>query len=328
MRAFLLRSYGSADALRLTQVQKPEPAAGEVLVKVHATSVQPYDWHLMRGQPYIARLMGGGPGLRRPKISILGADVAGTVESVGEGVTAFQPGDEVYGMPKQGGFGEYTCVPAGELVPKPRNLSFSQAAAVPMAANTALIALRDCYPGQNVLINGASGGVGTFAVQIAMALGAKVTAVCGPRNLAMVASLGAEEVIDRTREDFTQRRQRYDLLLDVAGGPSTAACRRALTPKGAHVLVGGPGGRWLSPAGRMLATMLAGPFVSQRVAVADVVRCTDNHRNLTTLTTLLESGQITPVIDRGYPFEQIPDAIRYQEQGRSAGKVVITFGDS
>ncbi|GAT68086.1 NADPH:quinone reductase [Planomonospora sphaerica] len=327
MKAFVLRSYGSPDALQLTEIDKPVPAADEVLVRVRATSVQPYDWHLMRGEPYLARLMGGGPGLFGPKIRILGADIAGQVEAVGRDVTEFRPGDEVYGMPKQGGFAEYACVRAGELVPKPKNLSFEQAAAVPMAAGTALLGLRDdgrIQPGQDVLVNGASGGVGTFAVQLAKAFGARVTAVCGTRNVELVRSLGADEVVDYTAEDFTRRGRRYDLLLDCAGSHPASAYRRALTPKGAHVIVGGPGGRWLQPMGRIISALAASPFVSQRTALTDVVRCTENKRNLTTLAGLIEDGRLTPVIDRSYPFEEIPAAIVYQEQGHATGKVVVT----
>ncbi|MBG0820368.1 NAD(P)-dependent alcohol dehydrogenase [Planomonospora sp. ID91781] len=327
MKAFVLRSYGSPDALQLTEIDKPVPAADEVLVRVRATSVQPYDWHLMRGEPYLARLMGGGPGLFGPKIRVLGADIAGQVEAVGRDVTEFRPGDEVYGMPKQGGFAEYACVRAGELVPKPKNLSFEQAAAVPMAAGTALLGLRDdgrIQPGQDVLVNGASGGVGTFAVQLAKAFGARVTAVCGTRNVELVRSLGADEVVDYTAEDFTRRGRRYDLLLDCAGSHPASAYRRALTPKGAHVIVGGPGGRWLQPMGRIISALAASPFVSQRTALTDVVRCTENKRNLTTLAGLIEDGRLTPVIDRSYPFEEIPAAIVYQEQGHATGKVVVT----
>ncbi|MEV0597533.1 NAD(P)-dependent alcohol dehydrogenase [Nonomuraea cavernae] len=327
MKAFVLRSYGSPDVLELTDVDTPVPADDEVLVQVRATSVQPYDWHFMRGEPYIARLM-GGLGLRRSKIDILGADVAGQVEAVGRNVTEFRPGDEVFAMPKQGGFSQYVCVRESELAPKPKNLTYEQAAAVPMAANTALLALRDqgrVQPGQKVLVNGASGGVGTFAVQLARAFGAQVTGVCSTRNLDLVRSIGAHEVIDYTREDFTRNGRRYDLLLDNAGNHPGAACRRALTPEGTHVVVGGQAGRWLQPVGRMISTFAASPFVSQRIARADVVQCTENKRNLLTLTELIETGKITPVIDRTYPFEDIPAAIRYQEEGHAPGKVVITI---
>ncbi|RCG25065.1 NAD(P)-dependent alcohol dehydrogenase [Sphaerisporangium album] len=327
MKAFVLRAYGSPDVLELADVPTPAPGDGEVLVRVRATSVQPYDWHHMRGQPYAARLMGGSLGPRRPRIRILGADVAGEVEAVGKEVTAFRPGDEVFGMPKQGGFAEYVCVRESELAPKPASLSFEQAAAVPMAAGTALLGLRDkgrLRPGQTVLVNGASGGVGTFAVQIAKAFGAEVTGVCGPRNLDLVRSIGADEVIDYGTRDFTRDGLRYDLLLDIAGGHPAWACRRALTRKGTQVLIGGPPGRWTQPAGHMFATLALSPLMSHRAVLADVVRCTTTKQNLLTLTDLIETGRVTPVIDRTYPFEDIPEAVTYQERGHAAGKVVIT----
>ncbi|GII33454.1 NAD(P)-dependent alcohol dehydrogenase [Planotetraspora mira] len=326
MKAFVLRSYGSPDVLDLTEIDRPVPGEDEVLVRVRATSVQPYDWHHMRGEPYIARLMGGSLGPRRPKLDILGADVAGQVEAVGGRVTGFRSGDEVFAQIKQGGFAEYVCVQAAELAPKPRNLSFEQAAAVPLAANTALIGLRDVgriQPGQKVLVNGASGGVGTFAVQIAKAFGAEVTGVCGPRNVGMVRSIGADDVIDYTKEDFTRDRRGYDLLLDNAGSRPGSACRRVLKPKGTYVAVGGPASRWFQPAVRVFSAVAMSPFVSQRMAVADVVGCTENRRNLMTLTELIEDGKVTPVIDRCYPFEEIPAAIRYQEEGHAQGKVVV-----
>ncbi|MEU7002781.1 NAD(P)-dependent alcohol dehydrogenase [Nonomuraea sp. NPDC046570] len=326
MKAFVLRSFGSPDVLDLTDIDQPVPGDDEVLVRVRATSVQPYDWHLMRGEPFIARLMGGGPGLRKPKISILGADISGEVEAVGKDVTEFRPGDEVFAMPKQGGFAKYACVRESELAPKPKNLSFEQAAAVPMAAGTALLGLRDegrIQPGQRVLINGASGGVGTFAVQIAKAFDAQVTGVCSTRNADLVRSIGADEVVDYTKEDFTRRGQHYDLLLDIAGSRPGSACRRVLTPKGIYVAVGGPGSRWLQPVGHVFSALAMSPFVSQRMVIADVVRCVQNRQNLMTLTHFIEDGRITPVIDRCYPFEEIPAAIRYMEQGHAPGKVVI-----
>ncbi|RVX41679.1 NADPH:quinone reductase-like Zn-dependent oxidoreductase [Nonomuraea polychroma] len=329
MKAFVLRSYGPPAALQLVDVDRPEPGPGEVLVRVRATSVQPFDWHLMRGEPYVARVMPGGPGLRKPSITILGADVAGEVEAAGKDVTEFAPGDEVFAMSKQGGFGEYVRVSAAELAPKPRNLSFEEAAAVPLAANTALVAVRDrggVQPGQKVLVNGASGGVGTFAVQLAKAFGAHVTGVCSSRNVDLVRSLGADEVVDYTKEDFTRLGRRFDLVVDNASSRGASAYRRVLKPKGVHVLVGGPGGRWLQPAGRMFATLAAGLFLPHKVALADVIACTaeENRRNLVTLTRLIEDGQVNPVIDRQYPFEEIPAAIRYQEEGRAPGKVVVT----
>ncbi|MFC4111604.1 NAD(P)-dependent alcohol dehydrogenase [Nonomuraea zeae] len=327
MKAFVLRSYGPPDALRLTEIDRPSPRDDEVLVRVRATSVQPYDWHLMRGEPIIARLMGGGPGLVKPKIAVLGADVAGEVEAVGKDVTEFAPGDEVFAMPKEGGFSEYVCVKESDLAPKPASLSFEQAAAVPLAAGTALLAIRDqgrLQPGQRVLVNGASGGVGTFAVQLAKAFGAHVTGVCSTRNTDLVRSLGADEVVDYTKEDFALSGERYDLMVDIAGSHSGSACRRVLTRKGILVVVGGRGSRWLQPAGHAFSILASGPFVSQRMALADVIRCKDTKRNLVTLTEYIEDGRMTPVIDRSYPFAEIPAAVRYSEEGHAAGKIVVT----
>jgi NADPH:quinone reductase-like Zn-dependent oxidoreductase len=327
MKAFVLRSYGPPSALKLMEIDRPVPGDDEIVVRVRATSVQPYDWHLMRGEPYIARLFPGGLGLRKPAIAILGADVAGEVEAVGKAVTGFQAGDEVFAMTKQGGFGEYVRVRADEVAPKPRNLSFEEAAAVPLAANTALIALRDVgrlQPGQKVLVNGASGGVGTFAVQLAKALGAEVTGVCGHRNVDLVRSLGADEVIDYTKEDFTRQARRYDVVVDNAVSHGPSAYRRVVKPKGVHVLIGGRGGRWLQPAGSMFALLAAGPFLPHKVGQADVVACKENRRNLLALTELIEDGKVRPVIDRQYAFEEIPAAVRYQEEGHAAGKVVVT----
>jgi NADPH:quinone reductase-like Zn-dependent oxidoreductase len=303
------------------------PADDEVLVRVHATSINPYDWHNMRGQPYIARLMPGGLGLRGPKLSILGCDMAGRVAAAGRHVTGFSPGDQVYALLPQGGFAEYVSVPQSLLAPKPENLSYEQAAAVPAAAITALLGLRDqgrLQPGQKVLVNGASGGVGTFAVQIARALGATVTGVCSAPNAGLVRSLGAAEVIDYATADFTRQDQRYDLLLDVAGRPRAQASRRALKPSGTFVAVGGPPGRWLQPAAHMFAALALAPLVSQRMVMADTVRSTRHQHNLATLTGLIEDGKVSPVIDRSYPFADIPAAISYQEQGHARGKVVIT----
>ena len=328
VKAFVLRSYGSAELLELTDVDEPAPGDDEVLVRVLATSINPYDWHHMRGQPYIARLMPGGPGLRGPKRRILGCDIAGRVEATGQNVTGFSSGDEVFALLPQGGFAEYASVPQHLLAPKPKNLSHEQAAAVPMAAITALLGLRDAgrlKSGQKVLVTGASGGVGTFAVQIARALGADVTAVCSGPNTSLVRSLGAAEVIDYTTTDFTRQEQRHDLLLDIAGSRRAQASRRALKPKGAFVAVGGPAGRWLQPAARIFAALALGPLVSQRMVMADTVRCTQKKDNLITLTELIEDGKVTPVIGRTYPFADIPAAVKYQEQGHAQGKVVITM---
>ncbi|MGJ6969101.1 NAD(P)-dependent alcohol dehydrogenase [Streptosporangium sp. G11] len=327
LKAFVLRSYGSPDVLDLTDIDMPVPGDDEVLVRVRATSVQPYDWHHMRGEPYVSRLM-GGLGLRKPRISILGADMAGQVEATGRNVTGFRPGDEVFALLEQGGFAEYVCVREDELAPKPKNVSYEQAAAVPMAGSTALLGLRDegrIQPGQKVLVNGASGGVGTFAVQLARVFGAEVTGVCSTKNMDLVRSIGAHKVIDYTKEDFTRNGQRYDLLLDIAGNRPASACLRALTPKGTHVLIGGPGGRWLKPVDHIFSVLAVSRFVSQRAAMVDATRCPQNKQNLMMLAELIEAGKITPIIDRGYPFEEIPAAVRYQEAGRSPGKVVITL---
>ncbi|MFB4277347.1 NAD(P)-dependent alcohol dehydrogenase [Nonomuraea sp. MTCD27] len=329
MKAFVLRSYGSPDALELTDVDKPAPAPGEVLVRVRATNVQPWDWHLMRGEPYVARVMPGGLGLRKPKITILGADVAGVVEAVGKGVTEFGPGDEVFGMPPKGGaLAEYVCVAESEVAPKPENLSFEQAAAVPLAAITALLGVRDhgrIRPDHRVLVNGASGGVGTFAVQLAKAYGAHVTGVCSSRNVDLVRSLGADEVIDYTKEDFTRGGRPYDVIIYNAGTRSFSECRRVLKRKGICVLVGGSASRWLQPAGRIFATLAMSAFVPQKAAMADVVGNKETRRNLIELTDLIEDGKVTPVVDRTYPFEDVPAALRYSEEGHAPGKIVITM---
>ena len=328
MKALVLGSYGSPDHLDLTAVDTPVPAADEVLVRVRATSVNPYDWHHMRGEPRVARMMPGTLGLRAPKLRILGGDMAGQVEAVGEDVTEFRPGDDVFALLEQGGFAEYVSVPERLLARKPGNLSYEQAAAVPMAATTALLGLRDVAridPGQKVLVNGASGGVGTFAVQIARALGARADAVCSLPNADLARSIGADDVIDYTSQDFTRSGRRYDVLLDIAGSRPVFACRRVLAPRGTLVLIGGPAGRWLQPAGHMFSALAMAPLVSQRVAMADTVSCTAKKQILMTLTTLIEDGKITPVISRRYPFHDIQEAVRYQEQGHAAGKVVVTI---
>jgi NADPH:quinone reductase-like Zn-dependent oxidoreductase len=329
MKAFVPRSYGSPDHLNLTTVDTPVPATGEVLVRVHATSVNPYDWHHMRGEPRVARLMPGTLGLRAPKLRILGCDVAGQVETVGPDVTGFRPGDDVFALLEQGGgFAEYVSVPERLLARKPGNLSHAQAAAVPMAATTALLGLRDVgriEPGQQILVNGASGGVGTFAVQIARALGARADAVCSSPHADLVRSIGADHVIDYAKEDFTRSVRRYDVLLDIAGGRPVSACRRVLTPRGTLVLIGGPAGRWVQPAGHVFASLAMGPLVPQRIALADTISCPAKKQILMTLTTLIEDGKVVPVISRTYPFHDIAEAVRCQEQGHVPGKVVITL---
>lgn len=327
MKAYVLRSYGSPDVLELRDIDRPAPGPGEVLVRVRAASVQPADWHLMRGEPYVSRLMPGFLGLRKPKITILGADVAGVVEATGPGVTGFATGDEVYAMLAMGGgFAEYVCVPESELAPKPATLSFEEAAAVPLAAGTALLALRDqggVRPGSRVLVNGASGGVGTFAVQLGKAYGAHVTGVCSTRNVDLVRSLGADEVIDYTKEDFTRDGQVYDVLLYIAGNRSFSECRKVLTRKGVCVMIGGAATRWLQPAGRVSAALAASAFVSQKAALTNVLACRDNRGNLDELTELINDGRLAPVVDRVYDFGELPAAVRYQEEGHAPGKVVL-----
>ncbi len=328
MKAFVLRSYGSPEHLDLTDLDTPVPAADEVLVRVRATSVNPYDWHHMRGEPRIARMMAGTLGLRAPKLRILGCDMAGQVEAAGKDVTQFRPGDDVFALLEQGGFAEYVSVPERLLARKPGNLSYEQAAAVPMAATTALLGLRDVgriEPGQKVLVNGASGGVGTFAMQIARALGARADAVCSSPNADLVRSIGADDVIDYARTDFTRSGRRYDVLLDIAGSRPVFACRRVLAPRGTLVLIGGPAGRWLQPAGHVFSALAMAPLVSQRIAIADTVSCTAKKQILMTLTTLIEDGKVIPVISRRYPFRNIQEAIRYQEQGHVPGKVAVTI---
>ena len=325
MRAFVYCNYGPPGVLRLATIEKPAPANGEILIRVRAAAVNPLDWHYMRGVPYVMRLESG---LRKPALMRLGVDFAGTVEAVGAGVTRFEPGDDVFGG-RTGAFAEYVVVrEAGALVHKPANVTFEQAAAVPIAAITALQGLRDkggVAPGQKVLINGASGGVGTFAVQMAKHFGAEVTGVCSTRNVELVRSLGADHVIDYTRTDFTQGTARYDVLLDNVGNHAVSACRRVLTANGRYVLVGGGGPndhRWIGPFGRVIPMYATAPFVTQdmRMFIAGL-----NARDLATLATLMQDGKVTPVIDRRFSFGDVPDAIAYLEQGRARGKVVITL---
>lgn len=327
MKAFVLRSYGSADQLELTDVEMPTPADDEVLVRVRASSVNPYDWHLMRGEPYVARLLPGGMGLLGPKLRILGCDMAGEVEAVGSGVTAFHPGDAVLGLLDHGGFAQYVSVSEKLLVRVPRGLSLEQAAAMPMAAVTALVAVRDVArvrPGHKVLVNGASGGVGTHAVQIARALGAEmVTGICSARNAALVRSIGADQVIDYDSHDVRGAGGRYDVVIDIAGRRPVTAYRRILARDATFVVVGGPAGRWLQPAGHLAASLALARFGPHRVAWADAVGCPAKQAALKTLTELVEGGALMPVIDRRYPFDDLRAAITYQEAGHAAGKVVL-----
>jgi NADPH:quinone reductase-like Zn-dependent oxidoreductase len=325
MKAIVYHQYGSPSVLGLREAEEPTPRADEVLVKVRAASVNPADWHLLRGEPYVARLQ---LGLRKPKVRVLGCDVAGQIEAVGETVEMLRAGDDVFGSPFMNGFGvfaEYVCVSEDLLAPKPANLSFEQAAAVPLAASTALQGLRDhggIAPGQKVLIIGASGGVGNFAVQIARAFDAEVTGVCSNRNVEMVRSLGADHVIDYTREDFTQCGQRYDLIFQLAGTRSPSECRRALAPKGTLLLSSGESeGRWIGPVGRIIKALALSPFVSQKMASFTVK---PNKEDLGFLKQLIEAGKLQPVIDRTYPLSETPEAIGYLENGHARGKVVIT----
>jgi NADPH:quinone reductase-like Zn-dependent oxidoreductase len=323
MKAIVYCDYGSADVLRLASIEEPAPNDDQLLVKVHAAALNPLDWHFVRGTPYLMRLQAG---LRKPKAIQLGVDFAGTVEAVGRNVTAFKPGDEVFGG-KTGAFAQYLCVRADRaVVLKPANLTFEQAAAVPIAAVTALQALRDkgqVKPGQKVLINGASGGVGTFAVQLAKTLGADVTAVCSTRNLDLVRSLGADRVIDYTKQDFTSGGQRYDLILDNVANRSLAEFRRVLTPKGKYVMIGGGGpndGKWIGALGRPVLALAQSPFIGQQMGM---MLAELNKQDLTTLGDLMRAGKVTPVIDRRYGLSEVPAAIRYLEEGHARGKVVI-----
>ena len=321
MKAIVHQEYGPPDLLACEDIPKPARGDSEVLLRVRAASVNPLDWHSVRGLPYALRI---GNGLRTPKKSVPGVDVAGVVEAIGVGKPHFRPGDEVFGVCK-GACAEYACAKADRLVPKPAKLTFEQAAAVPVAALTALQSLRDrgrVKDGQSVLIVGASGGVGTFAVQIAKALGAVVTGVCSTRNVDLVRSIGADDVIDYTRDDFTRSGQHYDLIVDMAGTHSLSECRRALTPRGTYVVVGAPSGKWIAGPDRFLRALLLSVFVPQRIVpfVASA-----NNADLVTLKDLLEAGQVTPVIDRRYSLTQVPQAIAYLEQGHARGKVVISL---
>jgi NADPH:quinone reductase-like Zn-dependent oxidoreductase len=325
MKAMVNMKYGPPDVLELTEVERPTPKDDEVLVKVHAASVNPADWHLLRGTPYIARLQ---LGLRKPKDRVLGCDVAGRVEAVGNNVTTLRPGDGVFGSPFMRGFGafaERVSVSEDLLAPKPANLSFEQAAAVPLAASTALQGLRDhggIEPGHKVLIIGASGGVGTFAVQIAKSFDAEVTGVCSTRNVEMVRSLGADHVIDYTQEDFARNGQNYDLIFQLAGTRSPTECRRALTSRGTLVQISGDSDdRLIGPMDRIIKALVLSPLVSQKMASFTVK---PNKEDLQFLKQLIEAGKLTPVIDRTYPLSETPEAIRYLENGRARGKVVIT----
>jgi NADPH:quinone reductase-like Zn-dependent oxidoreductase len=322
VKAIAQDSYGSTDVLELRDIDKPEIANDEVLVRVRAAGVDRGVWHLMTGLAYPIRL--AGYGLRRPKNPVRGRELAGRVEAVGKDVTRFRPGDEVMGI-GEGSFAEYAPAREDKLAAKPANLTFEQAAAVPISASTALQALRDhghVQSGQKVLVIGASGGVGTYAVQLAKAFGAEVTGVCSTAKVDVVRSIGADHVIDYTREDFADGRHHYDLILDIGGNSSLSRLRRALTPHGTLVLVGGEGGgRWLGGLDRQLRALLLSRFVGQKLRWF-ISR--EDYQHLMLLKDLIEAGKITPVIDRTYPLVDAPQAIRYLEQGQAIGKIVIT----
>jgi NADPH:quinone reductase-like Zn-dependent oxidoreductase len=322
VKAIVQYVYGSADVLELRDIDKPVVGDDDVLVRVHAAGVDQSVWHIMAGLPYPIRLAGFG--LRAPKTPVRGYDVAGRVEAVGASVTGFQPSDEVFGTCR-GSFAEYACAQADRLAPKPANLTFEQAAAVPISGYTALQAVRDqgkVRPGQGVLIIGAGGGVGTFAVQVAKVFGAQVTGVCSTTKVDLVRSIGADHVIDYTREDFADGHHRYDVILDIAGNRSLSHLRRALAPRGTLVIVGGEGGgRWLGGIDRQLRAHVLSLFVRQKLGTWI---SKERPEDLKALHELLEAGKVTPVVDRTFPLNEVPEAIRYLRDGRAHGKVVIT----
>ena len=318
MKAIVYKKYGSPDVIQLKDIEKPTPKDDEVLIKIHAASVNAYDWHFLTADIFLIRLMGGG--LLKPKNTRLGADMAGRIETVGKNVKQFQPGDEVFGMVK-GSFAEYACAPESALALKPVNTSFDEAAAIPMAAITALQGLRDeghIRAGQKVLINGASGGVGTFAVQIAKSFGAEVTAVCSTRNLEQARSIGADHVIDYTKEDFTKNGQQYDLVFAANGYHSLSAYKRALTPKGIYIMAGGS-------MAQIFQSMLMGSMMSEtggrKMAGVSAKR---NQNDLVFIKELFEAGKVKSVIDRRYPLSDAAEALRYLGAGHARGKVVIS----
>jgi NADPH:quinone reductase-like Zn-dependent oxidoreductase len=322
MKAIVYEKYGPPDVLQLKEIEKPAPKDNEVLVEVHAASVNAYDWHLLSADIFLVRLMGRG--LLKPKNTIPGADIAGRVEAVGRNVKQFQPGEDVFGdiaAYGNGGFAEYVSVPETALAHKPANLSFEQAAAVPMAAVTALQGLRDhgqIQPGQKVLINGASGGVGTFAVQIAKSFGAEVTAVCSTGNLGQARSIGADQAIDYTLEDFTQNGQQYDLILAANGYHSLSDYKRALTSRGIYVMAGGS-------MAQIFEAMFLGSWMSKKGGKKmGGVSAKTSKKDLALLKELLEAGKVVPVIDRCYPLSEAAEALRYLGKGHARGKVVIT----
>ena len=325
MKAIVQDKYGSAEVLELRDVEKPQPGDDELLIRVHAAGVDPGVWHLMTGLPYLVRVMGFG--IRRPKIRIRGSDAAGVVEAAGRNVIQLKLGDPVYGT-CDGSFAEYACAKAERFAPKPANLSFEQAAAVPISGMTALNGLLDAgklQPGQEVLVIGASGGVGTYAVQLVKAFGAVVTGVCSTSKVELVRSIGADEVIDYTREDFTDGTRKFDLILDTAGRRPLSQLRLALKPQGTLVIVGGEGGdRWLGGFQRQIFAPVRSRFTEQKLLG---LMFKERHQDLMRLKDLIEAGKLTPVIDRTFPLREAPQAIRYLEQGHACGKVVLSVSN-
>jgi NADPH:quinone reductase-like Zn-dependent oxidoreductase len=324
MRAVVYNEFGPPDVLQIQDIEKPLPKENEVLVKVRAASVNPYDWHMIRGTPFLMRAMMAG--LWKPKNPRVGIDCSGTVEAVGKQVTQFKPGDNVFGG-KAGALAEYLCVPATEgIALKPANVPFEEAAGVQVAGCTALQALRDTgkvEAGQKVLINGASGGVGTFAVQIAKSFGAKVTGVCSTRNVELVRSLGADRVIDYTKEDFTKSDEHYDLIIDNVGIQPLSAFRAVLKPNGIYIMIGAGGptdGGLFGPMGRVMKASLMSPFIGQKMGM---MMAKVSQSDLNVLADLMESGRVTTVIDRSYPLSEVREAVRYLETGRARGKVIV-----
>jgi len=320
MKAIVCRSYGPPDMLECRDVPTPEPKQDEVLIRIRAASLNPIDWHLMRGEPYFLRVMAG---LRAPKVTRLGVDGAGVVTAVGSGVTDLAIGDEVFGACR-GAFAEYACAQARQLAAKPKAVAFEQVAATPVAALTALQGLRDkgrVQAGQWVLVNGASGGVGTFAVQLARTFGAHVTGVCSTKNVALVTGLGADRVVDYTQEDFTTAGCRYDIVVDCVGNHRFAAVRRVLNTNGIHVVIGGASGRWMIGA----LSGLAGAVMASRFRRHKVVPfvANANRADLSTIAKMIDEGTVVPIIDRRYELADVSDAIRYLEQGHARGKVVV-----
>lgn len=320
MKAFVYKRYGSPKVLKLAEIEKPTPKDGEVLVKIRAVSVNPYDWHLMRGEPFLARLFNG---LLRPKNPILGADIAGEVVAVGKDITEFKVGDAVFGGSGFGGFAEYASIPERGLVHKPANVSFEEAASFPIVAFTALQGLRDAgkiQAGQRVLVNGASGGVGSMGVKFAKYFGAEVTGVCSTRNLELVRSIGADHVIDYTQTDFAKTGQHYDLIFDAVGNRSVADFQRILKPNGLAVVAG------FTTLWHMIRFSIGSGRVSKRGTqkIGMMPTATRAKADLQFIAGLIETGELTPLLDRCYPFNEIPQAVEYLETGRARGKVVVT----